>query len=176
MSPKKTEREIIMHCPLCGTKASMNQNFCRSCGMELQVISQLVAKHLFATDPTLPPVEGDASKLHRAPPLLISGIVSFIIGMALLAADKLFSLYDWIGLAGLLLLLAGILIAVYGVLSPRWQAKISLRTSLSQPALLSQAESTGLASASHLEAKPGLTEHTTRTLAPVAHKKPQAQE
>ena len=42
-----------MYCPTCGTEASTNQKFCRSCGMELQIIFQLVAKHVSATDPAL---------------------------------------------------------------------------------------------------------------------------
>ncbi len=159
-----------MHCPACGTKASAKQNFCRSCGMELQVISQLVAKHLSTTDPTLPPVESDAGKLHRMPTLLFSGIVSFIIGMALLVMDRMFFHHNWIVLVSVLLSLAGTLIAAYGVLPPMWQAKRYHRTSLSQPAIPPQPEPAGLASASHLEAKPSITEHTARTLATVVHK------
>jgi general stress protein CsbA len=165
-----------MHCPVCGTKASTDQNFCRSCGMELQVISQLIAKHLSATDPTLLLVESDADKLHRMPTLLFSGIVSFIIGMALLVTDKMFFHHDWIVLVSVLLLLAGTLITAYGVLSPMWQEKRYHRASLSQPAILPQPEPAGLASASHLDAKPSVTDHTTRTLAPVVHKEPQTRE
>jgi uncharacterized membrane protein (Fun14 family) len=152
----------------------MNQNFCRTCGMELQVISQLVAKHLFATDPTLRQVKSDASKFYRIPTVVFSGVVSFIIGVALVVADKLLSRHDGIGLIGLLLLLAGTLIAVYGVVSTRWRAETALHTSLSSPAILPQAEGTGLASASHLEAKPGVTEHMAQTSAPAVHEEPQA--
>jgi hypothetical protein len=136
--------ETIMHCRTCGTKASTDQNFCRSCGTKLSVISQLVAKHLSATDPALLPAESEASKPHRTTNLLFLGIVSCIIGLALLVADKQ---DDWIGAVGVLLLVAGTLTAVYEVLSPRWQIKISLRTPLPQPAILPPAESTGLASA-----------------------------
>ena len=106
-----------MHCPTCGTIASTDQNFCRSCGTELSVISQLVAKHLSATDPALLPAESDASKPHLRTILLFSGIVSCIIGLALLVADKR---DDWIGAVGVLLLVAGTLTAAYGVLSPWW--------------------------------------------------------
>jgi hypothetical protein len=132
-----------MHCLTCGTIASTDQKFCRSCGTELSVISQPVAKHLSATDPALL-AESDASKPHRTTALLFSGIVSCIIGLALLVADKQ---DDWIGAVGVLLLVAGTLTAVYEVLSPRWQIKISLRAPLPQPAILPPAESTGLASA-----------------------------
>lgn len=32
-----------MYCPNCSTEASTEQKFCRSCGMELQAVSQLIA-------------------------------------------------------------------------------------------------------------------------------------
>jgi hypothetical protein len=128
-----------MHCPTCGTIASTDQNFCRSCGTELSVISQLDA-----TDPALLPAESDASKPRRRTTLLFSGIVSCIIGLALLVANRQ---GDWIGAIGVLLLVAGTLTAVYEVLSPRWQKKISLRAPLAQPAILPPAEPAGLASA-----------------------------
>jgi hypothetical protein len=133
-----------MYCPTCGTKASTDQKFCRSCGTELWVISQLVAKHISATDPVLLPAESEASMPRRRTTLLFSGIVSCIIGLALLVADKQ---DGWIGAVGVLLLVAGTLTAAYGVLSPRWQIKRSPRTPLPQPAILPPAESTGLASA-----------------------------
>jgi hypothetical protein len=133
-----------MYCPTCGTIASTDQKFCRSCGTELSVISQLVAKHLSATDPALLPAESDASKPRRTTNLLFLGIVYCIIGLALLVADKQ---GGWIGAVGVLLLVAGTLTAAYGALSPRWRTKISLRTPLAQPAIPPPAESAGLASA-----------------------------
>ena len=32
-----------MHCPNCGTKASIGQNFCRACGFGLEKVEQLIA-------------------------------------------------------------------------------------------------------------------------------------
>ncbi len=128
-----------MQCPTCGTKVSTDQKFCRSCGTELWVISM----HLSSTDPALLQAESDASKPHRTTNLMFLGIVYCIIGLTLLVADKQ---SGWIGAVGVLLLLAGMLTAAYGALSPRWRMKVSLRTPLHQQAILPPAESAGLAS------------------------------
>src|SRR5215475_15791910 len=43
-----------MHCPDCGTKASVGQKFCRACGFGLEKVEQLVAdQRTGATDQTL---------------------------------------------------------------------------------------------------------------------------
>jgi hypothetical protein len=144
--------------------------------MDLRVISQMVAKYRSATDPALLPFESDTSLLNRMPTLLYSGIVSFIIGMALLAVGRQFPHLNWIGMIGVLLFLAGTLIVAYGMFSPLWQIKRSLGTHPSQPAILPQTEPTELASVRHLDAKPSVTEHTTRTLPPIIHKEPQVHE
>ena len=34
-----------MYCPTCGIQTSLDQKYCRSCGMGLQVISQAVGEH-----------------------------------------------------------------------------------------------------------------------------------
>ena len=34
-----------MHCPSCGAETSVDQRFCRSCGMDLETVSKLVVAH-----------------------------------------------------------------------------------------------------------------------------------
>ena len=42
-----------MHCPGCGTEASVTQRFCRSCGFRLEKVPQLVAEQLSESEETL---------------------------------------------------------------------------------------------------------------------------
>jgi hypothetical protein len=46
-------REAAMHCPKCGAKATENQKFCRSCGMNLEAVSVLLTDHLTPSELTL---------------------------------------------------------------------------------------------------------------------------
>ena len=39
-----------MHCPDCGTKASIGQKFCRACGFGLEKVEQLIADQRAATE------------------------------------------------------------------------------------------------------------------------------
>jgi ribosomal protein L37E len=41
-----------MHCPNCGSKASIGQNFCRACGFGLEKVEQLIADQKAATEQT----------------------------------------------------------------------------------------------------------------------------
>ena len=153
-----------MHCPGCGTEASKNQKFCRSCGMGLQMISQAVAKHLSTADFSGPPVEREAIKQRRMSTLLW-GMAAVFVGMALIVVGKQFPDHDWIGLIGVLVLLLGAFVATYGILSPPRQ-KTSPSRNPPRPAELPRADPKALASANSLEQIPNVTEHTTRMLEP----------
>jgi hypothetical protein len=133
--------------------------------MDLQMISQAVAKHLSAADSAESPVESEASKVRRMSTLLLWGIAAFIMGMALIVVDKQFPDHDWIGLIGVLVLLLGAFVATYGVLSPLRQITSPSRNP-PQTAELPQADPTALPPANSLEQIPSVTEHTTRTLEP----------
>jgi len=58
-----------MHCPRCGTSATVGQQFCRSCGLGLEKVSQLVDEQVATpqTDPIshLAPVRERQQKFER---------------------------------------------------------------------------------------------------------------
>src|SRR4029453_9320477 len=45
--------ETTMHCPGCGTEASVTQKFCRTCGFSLEKVPQLVAEQLSESEAIL---------------------------------------------------------------------------------------------------------------------------
>jgi zinc ribbon protein len=55
-----------MHCPNCGTKASANQKFCRSCGFGLERVEELIAEQKTSiTDQTAEATGRLSNKLLR---------------------------------------------------------------------------------------------------------------
>src|SRR6266498_336174 len=42
--------EVPMHCPNCATKASGEQKFCRSCGMRLEKVQQILSEEISAAE------------------------------------------------------------------------------------------------------------------------------
>ena len=155
-----------MHCPNCGTKVSTEQKFCRSCGLELQAIQQLVTHQLSGVKP----VQTRAALRARVAWLMFSGIAVMFSGAGLLSLEKRYGWGDWAGLLGLLMVIGGVLLALYAGLEPVLFPPKPFRK-LPQPA-----EQFAAATTSKLTLTPGaepvlsVTEHTTRTLEPVAAK------
>src|SRR5215216_6097742 len=126
-----------MHCPNCGKQTSLNQKFCRSCGMNLETVSRVLTEHLSVADPDkLVARVNDKLLARRMYRTLLWGIIAVIFGVALLAIGKDYGL---VGLLGLLISLAGMLLAAYGVLSPIKAMTLPSRQS-SEPKVLKQSE------------------------------------
>ena len=160
-----------MHCPNCGNQAAAEQKFCRSCGLELQAIAQLVTQQMSGKTGS-PPPKSDAAQVRRMFRLLFAGVCVLISGMALLAVNKTLISDAAVGLAGIFTVLLGTLIAFYGVIGPMLHTPKGVRQSL-QPTELPAAETTSkLALASGAEPVLSVVEETTRTLEPVAQNEP----
>ena len=108
-----------MHCPTCGAETTLDQRYCRSCGMDLETVSKLVAAH---ASPEALKLEKSLSKKASQQRMYQSikwGMICFILGMASLALTKTLSLDKIFNLGPLFLLFAGMGIMLYGaVLSP----------------------------------------------------------
>ena len=155
-----------MHCPTCGTQTSETQRFCRSCGLELQAIQQIVASQLSGSKPAQHQVERRA----RLAWLLFSGIAVMFGGGCLLALEKRHELGYPTGLLGLLMVFSGMLLSMYAMLAPILHPRVAPHHT-PEPAALSAANTTSkLALNAGIEPVLSVTEHTTRTLEPVVGK------
>src|SRR5215467_7146940 len=93
-----------MHCPGCGTQALDKQKYCRSCGMDLEMISHAISGHLSSADSGQISPESDRSAARRIFKMLLWGMGAVLVGMALIAASKEI---QYVGAVGLLLTLLG---------------------------------------------------------------------
>ena len=98
-----------MYCPNCSTEASTEQKFCRSCGMELQAVSQLIAGQSELQRPAeVPglkePEQGKRDKLMMYGTMIIMS--SLVVGSLLLVFAGLNKFYP--GMSDLIPLVLGV--------------------------------------------------------------------
>lgn len=151
-----------MYCPSCGTKTSVSQKFCRSCGMSLAMISQMLTGHQSPPEPKEAGIncagliEGPIQKFRKgqrrrklvilAPLIVLLAITSLGFKMAETSLP--------------IALLIGIILGRYASL-----VKLPFRRLGNQATAPLPAESTmNLMPTSSYESMPSITEPTTRTL------------
>ena len=161
---------MTMYCPNCGTKTSLDQNFCRACGLSLEKTALSLSEQLPAkVDQSLQAQKERLEKLGVAA-LTVFGIsvlslLLFLLGQKLI--DK--------GLPGILAMLAALIIIVCGlgsvILFARAKDLEEKASKRRQPNLTSGSETTKeLLSEGHFEPVPTVTERTTELLAVDKHK------
>ena len=106
-----------MHCPSCGAETTLEQRFCRGCGMDLETVSKLVAAHASPETLRLEKSLTDKTNRQRMYQTFKWGMTCFILGMAALATTKTLSLDKAFNLGPLLLLFLGMGIMSYGLLA-----------------------------------------------------------
>lgn len=154
-----------MFCPNCGTKNSINQNFCRSCGLGLEKAAQSLVEQLPAKrDEKL---EEQTTSIERLGVFALSGFG--VVGLGVLIYLTIFKMIlaegrVLAGIAFLTLIICGILAVVFfNYANTLREAGIKRR--FEQPTELGSEEVAGkLLNESYLEPVPSVTERTTELL------------
>ena len=159
-----------MYCPNCATQASADQKFCRSCGLSLQMISQMLTGQFPATESDRALVEiveriqSHRDKMKRWGFIMMWGgmVVAALFGVIGGAMTSInWALGNFIAsLAGIggVILLVGIGLMIY----TRFLPKAPAYRQPPQPTALPRAEPTSqLPPERHPEPVPSVTEHTT---------------
>ena len=123
-----------MHCPNCAKETGIDQKFCRSCGMNLEAVSKALAEHQSNSGP--PAIQsteerGAVSGLGRK---MFFGVAILLAGGLIGAINGILFDHNRLGqLGSIVVVLSGILLVAYAVLSPMWR-QASITKSSGRPA------------------------------------------
>ena len=153
-----------MHCPDCGLQSSPDQKFCRSCGFDLQIISQAVMNKHVAEESSLSRYEAKKAIEHRMVKFISWGGIVFFVGLVAIILGKKFLFNELIHLMGSMLALTGLFIMCFGVLSAKSAStkpsgKRINKSSPTNPELDKPSGAERL-----LEVMPSITERTTKLM------------
>ena len=106
-----------MHCPNCGIESDLDQKFCRKCGFGLEPVSKLILAGSAEDDePRLSKVERDKILMRHMVSWMMRGMLIMLIGIIVIVVNKQLKLDQLVGLIGTLITLAGVSVAMYGLL------------------------------------------------------------
>jgi zinc-ribbon domain len=160
----------MIYCPACGTRASAEQKFCRSCGMELHIISQSVAEHFGENADAS---ESQDKRIERWKIISVAALPILMLSVAYLficvAMSKMFGLrFEAFGVDFILPLAfaVGVPLMFVGLLMKEYPQIIrGLFNHRSQPSTWPLAETTRkLLSETPVESLESVTEQTTELL------------
>jgi hypothetical protein len=163
-----------MYCPNCATPASTDQKFCRACGLNLEMIPELLAGRSAGPEKTSAETEGDSQnwrkKLARWGLFVSGGGLLLLFGTAGWGLTHIESLMSGEGRATLMALLGvGLPTLFVGLCIIGYWGYVSLfkpvaRHRLSLTALPQAPSTVSLPPERHLEHAASVTEHTTERL------------
>jgi hypothetical protein len=157
-----------MYCPICSTKISLDQKFCRSCGFGLEKIAQSVSEQLpTKLDENL---QKRKNKLERLGVVALSvfglgllGLFLYMVGYKLMLSQG--KIMAALGVLGLLVILGSGLLSVFLFAQAKEVQEASGKRRLQQPDETPEASVTSkLLRECHLEQMPSVTERTTELL------------
>jgi len=153
-----------MYCPSCGIQSSPDQRFCRSCGMDLQAVSQLVAgKHSQSNSDCLS-YDSEKTIQHRMAKIMGWGGVLLFVGLVVVVIGRKYlhnELLDTIG--GLTVLLSAFIMG-YGLFSAWLSGTKTSRRSLRGRSKTQRDLPNGEMLEMFGEEAPSITERTTRLI------------
>jgi len=156
---------MTMYCPNCGTKTSIDQNFCRACGFSLEKTALSLSEQLPARiDQSLQAQKERLEKLGVAAlsvfGLGVLGFLAYVIAQKLAKTGDIFAILTILGL---------VIMMVCGLASVILFARakeLGEKTNKRQPQNLSSESNTKeLLSEGHFEPVATVTERTTELLA-----------
>ena len=158
-----------MHCPRCGTNATIGQPFCRSCGLSLEKVAELLGNELPLAASTR---QNELARLRERQQKFqewggIAGLITFglilLLFIIVVVSQMILKGGALIGV-GMLLILLAIGAGVMGLFQAYSK---SLKEKLANPPLPKPDESReGRKLQTYREAVPSVTDRTTELLAP----------
>ena len=155
-----------MHCPNCGKPATSDQQFCRACGMSLETVGKLVAKHTGSpavAQAKLDRAEAEKVIVRSMFTWMMWGMLIVGIGVVMVVINKSFPIGDWFRLLGSLVVIGGTGVMIGGVINAIRRGTLPSRR---EPDQLAGAPNTNELSANPIPAElPSVTERTTQLIA-----------
>jgi hypothetical protein len=150
-----------MHCPNCAAENPSQHRYCRSCGMELKLVSAIVAHH--RRSGALKATKSEEEITFRSVKLIAVGFLTLALGLLIaLAGPKLFG-QESVSTIGGLIFLAGLAVFLLASFHLAW-TRARPRQAPDMNEAITQANLKAPEAALLAPRPPSITESTTRLI------------